>query len=168
MAKLKRGLGLACLAGILVLALTGCVAAVGLVSGPAIQIGSITLPRGGTGEVPVQAFNIPGGLQGIEVSAQAGDFLTFDPNVIKVLDVKAVEPFLLDSVNIDNAAGRISFVARTPPGGPFPSDGVVIQLQVQHVGGQGTSLQLEVTNLANGFDNPIEGIEVIEGEVNIR
>jgi hypothetical protein len=147
-------------------ALSGCGMGVP-VSGPVIWISDLSLPPHGTGEVLIRFREIPGGLQGIEVSARSGHYLTYDPTVIRVLAVEAIQPFTLDAVAVDNEEGLISFVARTPATGPFPTEGTILKLHIQHVSGTRSLLELDVTNLANGEGQPIVGATVLGGVVRV-
>jgi len=92
---------------------------------------------------------------------------TFDPNIIEVLAVEAVTPFALDAVNIDNANGRISFIARTPVTGLFPTDGGILKLTVKGLKEGTGALELSITNLADPDNLPLLGVGVISGEVRV-
>jgi hypothetical protein len=160
--KSLRSLWLVGIAGALALLLSGCVSTFQV---PTILVGSVRLLPHTRGDIFIQAFGIPGGLQGIEVSAHSGQFLTFDPTVLQVLGVEAVSPFGLDSVNINNSAGTVSFIARTSATGPFPSDGVILVLHVELIGTTGTTLHMTVTNLADGHSQPLPGVTISDGQV---
>jgi len=136
--------------------------------GPVIQITTVTILPEETGEVPIQIFDLLPGLQGIEVSAISGDFLTFDPGIIQVLGVEAVDPFTLDAVNIDNINGRISFIARTSATGPFPTDGEILKLIVKGINTGESPLEISITNLADPDNLPIYNVKLIQGKVMIK
>lgn len=131
----------------------------------AILIPDTALELGATQSIPVVASRILPGLQGIEVSAVAEDFLTFDPQILEVLEVRAVEPFSLDAVNIDNVNGKISFIARTPPTGPFPTDGTIVEIVVKGLKPGISPIELSITNLADPDNLPLIGVRVIPGSV---
>ena len=145
--------------------LAGC--GLGVIVGPVLWITDLTLPPRGIGDILIRFRDIPDGLQGIEVSARAGDYLTYDPTVIQVVTVEAVAPFSLDAVAIDNDNGRLSFIVRAPVEGPFPTDGAALKVRVQHIGGMGTVLELGITNIANGNAQPVTGVTILGGVVKI-
>lgn len=143
-------------------------ACVGLIPS-VIDVGSVTLTPGSSGQFTIEARSIPRGLQGLEVSSAAGHHLSYDASVIEVTNVEAIPPFQLDAFNVDNNAGRISFVARAPVDGPFPVSTGVIKVSFDHIGGEETSLDLEITNLANGDGEPVRGTtNILSGKVTVK
>jgi hypothetical protein len=131
----------------------------------AILIPDAALEPGETQSISIVASRILPGLQGIEVSTVAGDFLTFDFQIIEVVNVQAVEPFSLDAVNVDNANGRISFIARTPATGPFPTDGTIVEIVVKGLKPGISPIDLSITNLADPDNLPLIGVRVVSGSV---
>lgn len=141
--------------------------------GPKIVIGEAVDPPDvllSSGVVKISAENMPKGLQGMEVSAVANKFFTYDPAVLRVTGIEAVAPFGLDSFKIDNTAGKVSFIARAPAGGPFPSSAEVVRINVESVGASGASsaLGLAVRSLADSNNMPITGFSIIHGMARVR
>lgn len=141
--------------------------------GPKIIVGEAVDPPDvllSNGVVKISVENMPNGLQGMEVSAVANKFFTYDPAVLRVTGVEAVAPFGLDSFKIDNATGRVTFIARTPAGGPFPSNAEIVRINVESVGASGASsaLGLGVRNLADGNNLSITGFSIIPGTARVR
>ena len=164
-----RIIGALCLVGTLALMLSSCVSFLG----PTILLSSLDLQLGEQGDIVISAMNIPNGLQGIEVSAVSGQFLTFDPEMIQVSGLEAVAPFSLDAENVDNSAGKVSFIARAPAGDPFLANTKILLLHVTLLAhnpvkpGSGTPIHLEITNLADGNNQPVLGVKIVDGTVNL-
>ena len=142
-------------------------ASCGVASVNAILISDLAIPPGEIGTIVVSASRIIPGLQGIEVSARSEDFLTFDPQILEVTGVRAVEPFSLDAVSIDNAKGRISFIARTPATGPFPSNGPIVEVIIRGLKRGRSLIELSVTNLADPENRPLLNVRVGSGSVTV-
>jgi len=141
--------------------------------GPKIVIGEAVDPPDvllSSGIVKISVENMPNGLQGMEVSAVANKFFTYDATVLRVTGISAVAPFGLDSFKIDNTTGRVTFIARAPAGGPFPSSAEVVRINVESVGPSGASsaLGLGVRSLADGNNMPITGFSIIPGTARVR
>lgn len=141
--------------------------------GPKVIVGEAVDPPDvllSSGVVKISVENMPNGLQGMEVSAVANKFFTYDSGVLKVTGVSAMAPFGLDSFKIDNAAGKVTFIARAPAGGPFPSSAEIVRISVESVGPSGASsaLGLAVRSLADGNNMPITGFSIIPGTARVR
>ncbi len=141
--------------------------------GPKIVVGEAVDPPDvllSSGIIKISVENMPNGLQGMEVSAVANKFFTYDPAVLKVTGISAVTPFGLDSFKIDNTAGKVGFIARAPAGGPFPVSAEIVRISVESVGASGASsaLGLGVRNLADGNNMPITGFSIIPGMARVR
>jgi len=164
--------------GGLILPLGGCVGKEALLlllllpglfgDGAGLALSEATLDVGQTAELALSA-NAPGGqrLRGIEVSPLAGDSLSFDPALLRVESVSAIPPWSLDAAHIDNVQGRVTFIARVPPPGPYPRAGEVLRIAIKGMQAGSTQVQLSATHVANGDNLPL-ALDVRGARVVIR
>ncbi len=164
--------------GGLALSLGGCVGKEALLlllllpglvgDGSGLALSDATLGAGQTAALTLSA-SAPAGqrLQGIEVSPLAGDAIAFDPALLQVQSVSALPPWTLDAVHVDNAQGRVTFIARVAAPGPFPRAGGVLNIALKGLKAGATQVRMSVTNAANQDNLPL-ALDVREGRVVIR
>ncbi|MFH1140169.1 MAG: hypothetical protein V1724_00540 [Chloroflexota bacterium] len=127
--------------------------------GPRVEIGSIVLAEGGTGQVDVTYRDIPstGGLSGYYLN------LNYDPAVVHIIGVLGGDaPFTAIPVpgvgqgilDIDNGTGHAALQTVLAGNGPWLGDQVVVRLQLEAVGSAGATTSLiEGFSIADAFPN---------------
>ncbi|MBI4332117.1 MAG: S8 family serine peptidase [Chloroflexi bacterium] len=129
-----------------------------------LEVGSATLPPGGSTQIPVTVKNITDGL-----GLGAYDVkVAFNPLVIRVDNVLAGS-FPNPARKIDNVAGAVAFTAYQPDiPGPM-GDVIVAYLAVTAVGGSGTSTPLDLTiNTLSNSDGVAIPATDVDGMVTVQ
>ncbi len=115
-----------------------------------VIVGTLNLPSGGTGVVPISILNPPDA-QAIQVGPVG--FLTFDPSVIQVTGLSGVNGFTISGQTINNTMGWVQFIASFPGGSirPIVVAGLgvleipIVEMAVQAVGPVGSQTALTIT-----------------------
>ncbi len=120
---------------------------------PTLIIGSASIT--GKTRIPIMIRFVPApGLGELQIGPDGA--LTFDPNVVQVLTIKGVGPYIVDSVNIDSTEGRAQFTLTLKPGRTPLNEGVIAEIEIDKAPDApvGESVRIDIED--------IEGIEVVD------
>lgn len=120
---------------------------------PTIIIGSASIV--GKTKIPISIRFVPApGLGELQIGPDGA--LTFDPDVVQILNIKGVGPYIVDSVNIDSTEGRAQFTLTLKPGRTPLNEGVIAEIEVDKAPDApvGESVRIDIED--------IEGIEIVD------
>jgi len=146
---------------VITLLLVGCPGIIG----PLVLVTSLQLHPGQTGTLIIKIYSLQG-FQVMQVGPEGA--LVFDPQVIRVLDLKGVDGFQVFAQSIDNANGKVVFLLGYP-GGSL-AQGAVLELEVKAVGLPGSSTVVEFTRidlLADQNGNEFLEVKLQSGRVTV-
>ena len=151
------GIALAATVGLL-----GC--GLGVV-GPTVLLTDLTLAPGQTGTLQLKVFYLPS-VQVFQVGPTGR--LTFDPEVVRIEDLRPANGFELFAHSLDNAKGEAVFLLAYP-GGSITT-GTVLEITVKAVGKFGDRALVSLTQidlLADPIGTPITQYNLRAGRVSI-
>lgn len=120
---------------------------------PTIIIGSASIV--GKTKIPISIRFVPApGLGELQIGPDGA--LTFDPDVVQILNIKGVGPYIVDSVNIDSTEGRAQFTLTLKPGRTPLNEGVIAEIEVDKAPDApvGEFVRIDIED--------IEGIEIVD------